>query len=82
MANNRRNLLERIIPRLSIKDRCELEGRFLVVRGDRATYKIHLASGNTLMEPGGRYLCIVEGAATKATPRNLPLPFEGDHSYR
>jgi uncharacterized protein DUF4132 len=79
MASNRRNLLERIIPRLSIKDRCQLEGRFLVVRGDRATYKIHLASGNVLMEPGGRYLCIVEGAATKGTPRNVPLPFEGDH---
>ncbi len=31
------------------------------------------------MEPGSRYLCIVEGAATKATPRSLPLPFEGDH---
>jgi hypothetical protein len=32
-----------------------------------------------LMEPGSRYLCIVEGAATKATPRSLLLPFEGDH---
>ena len=31
------------------------------------------------MEAGNRYLCIVEGAATKATPRNLSLPFEGDH---
>jgi len=79
MASNRRNLLERIVPRLSIKDRCQLEGRFLVVRGDRATYKIHLGSGNVIVEPGSRYLCIVEAAATKATPRNLPLPFEGDH---
>lgn len=79
MASNRRNLLERIIPRLVIKDRCILDGRFLVVRGDRATYRIHLGSGNVLMEPGSRYLCIVEGVATKATPRNLPLPFEGDH---
>jgi len=79
MASNRGNLLERIIPRLSIKERCTLDGRFLVVRGERATYRIHLGSGNVLMEPGSRYLCIVEGAATKATPRNLPLPFEGDH---
>jgi hypothetical protein len=79
MASNRRGLLERIIPRLVIKDRCALDGRSLVVRGDRATYRIHLGSGNVLMEPGSRYLCIVEGAATKATPRNLPLAFEGDH---
>jgi Domain of unknown function (DUF4132) len=79
MASNRGNLLERIIPRLSIKERCTIDGRFLVVQGDRATYRIHLGSGNVLMEPGSRYLCIVEGAATKAKPRNLPLPFEGDH---
>jgi hypothetical protein len=30
------------------------------------------------MEPDNRYLCIVEGAANKASPRNLSLPFEGD----
>src|SRR4030095_13129232 len=52
MASNRRSLLERIIPRLVIKDRCALDGGFLVVRGDRATYRIHLGSGNVLMEPG------------------------------
>ena len=79
MASNRGNLLERFIPRLAIKDRCPLDGRFLVVRGERATYRIHLGSGNVLMEAGSRYLCIVEGAATKATSRKLPLPFEGDH---
>jgi hypothetical protein len=79
MALNRRSLLERLLPRLTLKDRCRLEGRFLVVHGDRATYRIHLGSGNVLMEPGSRYLCIVEGAATKATPRSLALPFEGDH---
>ena len=30
------------------------------------------------MEPGSRYLCIVQGGATKASPASLPLPFEGD----
>jgi hypothetical protein len=78
MATNRKSVLERLIPRLTIKDRCTFDSRFLVVRGDRATYRIHLGSGNILMEPGSRYLCIVEGAATKAIPRSLPLPFEGD----
>ncbi|MBZ5618694.1 MAG: hypothetical protein LAQ69_08230 [Acidobacteriia bacterium] len=32
------------------------------------------------MEPGSRYLCIVEGFSTKATPRSLSLPFEEDHT--
>jgi hypothetical protein len=80
MANNRSSILERLVPRLAIKDRCALDGRFLVVRGDRATYRIHLGSGNILMEPGSRYLCIVEGSATKASPRDLALPFEGDRT--
>jgi hypothetical protein len=79
MAKNRASVLERILPRLAIADRCRLEGRFLNVRGDLATYRIHLGSGNVFMEPGSHYLCIVEGAATKAKPRDLPLPFEDDH---
>jgi hypothetical protein len=79
MAQTRKRVLERLIPRLPLKDRCRIDGRFLIVRGDRATYRIHLGSGNVLMEPGSRYLCIVEGAATKASPRNLALPFEQDN---
>jgi hypothetical protein len=79
MAKNRAGILLRILPRLAIGDRCKLDGRFLEVRGSRATYRIHLGSGNILMEPGSRYLCIVEGAATKGKPRNLSLPFEDDH---
>ncbi len=80
MAENRKTVLERLLARLPIRDRCRIDGRFLEVRGDRATYRIHLGSGNVLMEPGSRYLCIVQGAATKASPASLPLPFEGDHT--
>jgi hypothetical protein len=79
MAKNRASILERILPRLAIRDHCRLDGRFLAVRGDLASYRIHLGSGNVFMEPGSRYLCIVEGAATKSKPRNLALPFEDDH---
>ncbi|HEX4594496.1 MAG TPA: hypothetical protein VH157_09480, partial [Bryobacteraceae bacterium] len=79
MAKNRAGIIERILPRLAIADRCKIDGRFLVVRGGRTTYRIHLGSGNVYMEPGSMYLCIVEGAATKAKPRNLALPFEEDH---
>ncbi|HEY1340775.1 MAG TPA: DUF4132 domain-containing protein [Bryobacteraceae bacterium] len=80
MAQNRKTVLERLLPQLPLRDRCRIDGRFLVVRGDRTTYRIHLGSGNVLMEPGSRYLCIVQGGANKASPYNLALPFEGDHT--
>jgi hypothetical protein len=81
-AETRKQLLSRLIPRLTIASRCAIEGRFLKVRGDRRTYKIHLGSGNILMEPNDQYLCIVPGrrsaASTPGIPGNLFLPFEGD----
>ncbi len=86
-AQTRKQLLERLVPRLAIADRCAIMGRFLVVRGDLRTYKIHLGSGNILMEPNDQYLCIVPGRASGVTAANssgesasntLFLPFEGD----
>ena len=53
--------------------------KFLVVRGDRRTYKIHLGSGNILMEPNDAYLCIVPTSAAK-DPAGAALPFEGDRT--
>ena len=75
-SENRRVVLESLLPKLAIRDRCRLEGRFLVVRGDRHEYRIHIGSANVLIEPGSRYLCIVHGPGDTAA--NLPLPFEGD----
>ena len=77
-GETRRDLLERLLPRLSIAEKSRLDGRFLVVEGLRATYKIHLGSGNILMEPGSRYLCIVPGPATSKNPRGVMLPFDED----
>jgi len=85
-AKTRKAVLERLIPRLKIAPRCDLTDKFLRVRGDVRTYKIHLGSGNILMEPNDQYLCIVpaRGGAT-ATPAGgggadgkIFLPFEGD----
>jgi hypothetical protein len=76
-AQTRRALLERLIPRLKIADRCNLADRFLVVRGSKRTYKIHLGSGNILMEPNDQYLCIVPKQAVTGGER-VHLPFEGD----
>ncbi|MER6094067.1 DUF4132 domain-containing protein [Streptomyces bluensis] len=78
-AETRRALLERLIPRLAIADRCTLEGRFLHVKGERHTYKIHLGSGNILRTPNDQYLCIVP-KATVGGPQAGYLPYEGDRT--
>lgn len=78
-ANTRKAVLERLLPRLTkIRDRCTLADRFLVVRGDLRTYKIHLGSGNILMEPNDQYLCIVPSRSTTDGASDVFLPFEGD----
>ncbi len=79
-AQTRQALLARLIPRLAIANRCAIDGRFLRVRGDLRTYKVHLGSGNILMEPNDQYLCIVpaRGGGAEATIGSLFLPFEGD----
>ncbi|MGN9842301.1 DUF4132 domain-containing protein [Nonomuraea sp. H19] len=73
-AQVRRDALTRLLPRLAIAGRCTLTDRFLLVRGDLRTYKIHLGSGNILMEPNDAYLCIVP----RSTGDQVFLPFEED----
>ena len=76
-ARTRRAVLERLIPRLKIASQCTLGDRFLEVRGKLRTYRIHLGSGNILMEPNHQYLCIVPDRRTAAAG-DVFLPFEGD----
>lgn len=78
-AKTRRQVLDKLVPHLKIGPRCTLTDRFLVVRGDLSTYKIHLGSGNILMEPNDQYLCIVPAQGT-AGPDRIYLPFEGDQT--
>jgi hypothetical protein len=71
------HVLEALVPRLKkICDRCSFQGHFLIVEGDIRTYKIHLGSGNILMEPNDQYLCIASPGAGAAN--HVFLPFEGD----
>jgi hypothetical protein len=80
-AETRRDLLGRLLPRLKIRDACTVTDKFLVVLGKKRVYKIHLGSGNILMEPGDQYLCIVPSAAMEAGPKGkIHLPFEGDRT--
>ncbi|MFF3453085.1 DUF4132 domain-containing protein [Streptomyces sp. NPDC002730] len=78
-ARIRRESLARLLPRTRIADRVELTERFLRVRGELRTYKIHLGSGNILMEPNDAYLCIVvDRSAVGGSGERLFLPFEED----
>ncbi|WP_433285474.1 hypothetical protein ACQPZQ_27805 [Pseudonocardia sp. CA-142604] len=76
-ARTRRDALARLLPRLTIADRVELADRFLRVRGELRTYKIHLGSGNILMEPNDAYLCIVPGPDRSGGQVFLPFEEEG-----
>ncbi|WP_052732225.1 DUF7737 domain-containing protein [Hymenobacter terrenus] len=79
VAKNRKLALERLVPRLKIGKVSEVKDKFLVVRGKVRTYKIHLGSGNILMEPNDQYLCIVPDRSAKAVGApGVFLPFEGD----
>ena len=75
-AKIRHEVLADLLPRLAIGDRLELEDRFLSVRGDLRSYRIHLGSGNILMSPNDQYLCIV--AARSSAAQKLFLPFDDD----
>jgi hypothetical protein len=81
-GQTRKVVLERLLPRLKIAPRCAFTDKFLVVRGDLRTYKIHLGSGNILMEPNDQYLCIVpkQGLNESAGAGKVFLPFEGDNT--
>jgi hypothetical protein len=80
-AKTRHTVLEQLLPHLKIASKCELSDRFLIVKGNLRTYKIHLGSGNILMEPNDQYLCIVPGrGAGSAVGDKLFLPFEGDQT--
>lgn len=78
-ADTRREVLERLLPALKIADQCQLTDRFLEVKGQLRTYRIHLGSSNILMTPNDQYLCIVP-ARGKSAADKIMLPFEGDHT--
>jgi hypothetical protein len=78
-AKTRKEVLERLVPKLKIANCCSFLDRFLIVKGSLRTYKIHLGSGNILMEPNDQYLCIVPGQS-ETEEGGVLLPFEGDRT--
>ncbi|MFE5485336.1 DUF4132 domain-containing protein [Streptomyces sp. NPDC056527] len=73
----RRETLARLLPRTGIADRTELTDRFLRVRGELRAYRIHLGSGNVLMEPEDDTLYIEPDRSPQA-PEKVFLPYEED----
>ena len=79
IAKTRKEILMNLLPRLKkIRNKAKIEGKFLIVKGQLRTYKIHIGSGNILMEPNDQYLCIVPSRTTDKATNNLFIPFEGD----
>lgn len=79
IAKTRKTILERLLPRLTkIRDKAHIDGKFLIVKGQLRTYKIHIGSGNILMEPNDQYLCIVPSRSVENTTERIFIPFEGD----
>jgi hypothetical protein len=72
-AHGRAQLLAALIEDMGL-DRVTVEGSSAVVRGSRATYRVHLTSGGIHLEPGG-YLCIVPASFGGTAHRQLFLPF-------
>lgn len=78
IAKTRKDIIEKLLPRLKIKKVAHIDGKFLIVKGSKRTYKIHIGSTNILMEPNDQYLCIVPARGKKAITDKVFLPFEGD----
>lgn len=79
IAKNRKEILQRLIPRLKIASVTYITDKFVVVQGKLRTYKIHIGSTNILMEPNDQYLCIVPDRSKKNEADTVFLPFEGDN---
>jgi len=78
-ARIRKDALDLVISRLSIAANCHFEDKYLHIQGHLRSYKIHLGSGNILMNPNDQYLCIVpDHAAIEKSITDIYLPFEGD----
>lgn len=68
------DLLRAIAPSLG-EGVLEFQERHVLVRGKRAAYRIHLASGHVYVEPGA-YLCIIPAAAGGRSKLRLPYAEE------
>lgn len=72
-ADSRARVLAALIGDLGL-DRVTVDGHNAVIRGSRATYRVHLNSGSIHLDPGG-YLCVVPASFGATAHKRLFLPF-------
>ena len=77
-AKTRKELIEKLIPKLAIANKLEVTEKYLKVKGTRHSYNIHFGSGNIMIMPGNKYLCIVR-APEPTKMGKIYLPFAGDN---
>jgi hypothetical protein len=77
-AQTRKQVLQKIIPKLKIASICSFSDKYLEIKGKIRNYKIHLGSGNILMTPNDQYLCIVPDG--RSVINKIFLPFDDDRT--
>lgn len=70
--------IEHALPRLPVADRCRLAGRELLVRGDRAAYRIDVGTGRVRSGAARHDLPIAESLLPPLEASALYLPFDDD----
>ena len=78
VAQTRGQLLARILPRTTLRDRAHVDERWLVVKGPQETFRIHLGTANVRRESDDQPLGVVADRDARERAGRVFLPFEGD----
>jgi len=78
LARTRRDVLARVLPRTTLRDRAALEDRWLVVRGESDRYRVHLGTANVRRDDSDLPLEVTPDRRAREHVAAVFLPFEGD----
>ena len=78
LAQTRREVLTRVLPRTILRDRARIEDRWLLVQGDRGPHRIHLGTANVRREGSDAPVAVEADREARARAATVFLPFEGD----
>jgi hypothetical protein len=78
LAETRRDVLARVLPRTILRDRARLEGRWLIVDGAAGPSRIHLGTANVQRAKSTTPIVLEMDRSARARAASVFLPFEGD----
>lgn len=78
IAETRKNALIEIVPKMKLHKLVRVEDNYLIVHGKLRTYKIHIGSGNVLINPDDHVLCILSKQVKDMMIDTLYIPFDDD----